>query len=141
MDSTNPTPVPIPLWGVTLQTKVNIMGRPMDVIRADEKTKPVVKRLEWRPDEHRVLVEFDVAGGVVPPVALIPDSMCIVIPQPEKIHEPPKPEPKQEPAFPAVDDSLVEKMVEKMESKHPIFEPKKRKTTKKRKPGRPRKKS
>ena len=120
------------------------------MIRADEKTKPVVKRLEWRPDEHRVLVEFDVAGGVVPPVALIPDSMCIVIPQPEKIHEPPKPEQEathhisnspyyQPPQYNPMPEIPKEPEPPK-EVKAEFVEPKNRKTTKKRKPGRPRKK-
>jgi len=162
----------IPLWSITLSGTYNLMGKPVNVIRRHDREPPRVKRLEWYPETHEVLVELDRVNSSDPDIALIPDSMCIKVceddalpavfgskagpKQPEPVApEPPEqeakqmitnspyypppqynpmPEPQKEPEFPSQAQRTHQ------EVKAEFVEPKKRKTTKKRKPGRPRKK-
>lgn len=177
----------IPLWSITLSGTYNLMGKPVNVIRRHDREPPRVKRLEWYPETHEVLVELDRANTPDPDIALIPDAMCIKVceedalpavfrsvaepkkqepipepPKPEPLPDPPAPEPKPTKgdlvdkfmhgkakpvstagklgAFPKIDDETAMQIDEKMRSDHPIKKAAK-KATKKRKPGRPRKKS
>ena len=53
----------IDLWGIVLPRQTNFLGKSAQTLRIDSQDKPLVKRLEWCPDQGMVVVTVEVEAS------------------------------------------------------------------------------
>ena len=80
----------IELWGIVLPGMRSILGKPCQTLRVDSTDKPLVKRLEYHPDERMVVVELAPKPTLpempaAPNTVLIPEAqISSMVPMPKK---------------------------------------------------------
>jgi hypothetical protein len=68
----------VKLWGVVLPRPTSLMGKTAQLLRMDDTDKPILTRLEWYPDQHRVVVELE-PKPEMPNKIIIPESQISAI--------------------------------------------------------------